>query len=129
MTARTRPLPPEVAALLTPLTPEVRALVTSLRAFVLATLPRADEIADPAARVIGYGYGPGYKGMVASIILSKSGAKLGLVRGASLPDPTRLLEGRGKVHRYIAFAPGETVARAEVKALVRAALAAWEARQ
>jgi hypothetical protein len=34
---------------------------------------------------------------------SKVGVELGVVRGAELPDPSRLLEGNGKVHRYIRF--------------------------
>jgi hypothetical protein len=78
----------------------VQTLARSARDFVLAALPDAVEI--PAkAKVIGYGYGPGYKHMVATLILSKGGVKIGLVQGASLPDPAALLKGAGKVHRYI----------------------------
>ena len=80
----------------------VQDLARAARAVVGEVLPDADEEVDPAGRVIGYGYG-GYKGLVCSIILSKSGVKLGVVGGASLPDPKGLLTGSGKVHKYIAL--------------------------
>ena len=76
--------PSAVAALLDPLSPEVRELALQVRGQVLATLPGATEIADAKARVIGYGYGAGYRGVVATIILSQKGVKLGLVNGAEL---------------------------------------------
>jgi hypothetical protein len=123
-----RKLPPDVLALLEPLYPDVRAVTERARELVLATLPRAMEIADPKARVIGYGYGPGYRDMVATLILSKHGVKLGLVGGAKLADPHGLLAGSGKVHRHIAFTEPGQVSRPAVKALLRAALHAWKAR-
>lgn len=122
------PPPPDVATLLEPLRPDVRALADRVRKLVLATLPRVTEIADRTARVIGYGYGPGYRDMVASIILSKQGVKLGLAEGARLPDPDGLLAGSDKVHRHIAFTEPRQVSQPAVKALLRAALAAWKAR-
>jgi len=51
--------------------------------------------------VVGYGYGPGYKGPVCTLILSKTGVKLGLPYAAALSDPDGLLEGTGKVHRFV----------------------------
>ena len=43
----------------------------------------------------------GLSGNVCTLILSKSGVKLGLVHGSELADPNGLLEGSGKVHRNI----------------------------
>ena len=121
-------LPAAVVALVASLDPHVRSLVLGVRELVLATLPGATEVPDAKARVIGYGYGTGYKDMVATIILSRKGVKLGLVQGASLDDPSGLLEGEGKVHRHIPFAePGE-IERPAVKALIRVAHAAWKER-
>jgi len=120
--------PPGVARLFESLDPKVRALAEKARTLVLATLPGAIELPDPKARVIGYGYGPGYKDMVATLILSKQGVKLGLVGGATLPDPEHLLEGSGKVHRYVAFAEPRQIDRPAVKTLLGRALAAWKAR-
>src|SRR4051794_352473 len=120
--------PPDVVTLLAYLRPEVRALAERARRLILAMLPNAVEIADQSARVIGYGYGPGYRDMVATLILSQKGVKLGLVGGASLPDPCRLLAGRGRIHRHIAFSEVKEVSQPAVKALVRNALAAWKVR-
>src|SRR3954454_15004298 len=82
-------------------TPDVAAVARALRARLLDDLPGTTEQPDGAANVIGYGHGAGYKGLVCTIILSKKGVKLGFYRGAELPDPDRLLEGAGKVHRYV----------------------------
>jgi hypothetical protein len=48
-----------------------------------------------------YAYGPGYRGIACTLILSKSGLKLGLPWGVSLPDSHNLLRGGGKVHRHV----------------------------
>ena len=66
--------------------------------------------------------------MVFTLILSKTGVKLGLVRGAELSDPNGLLEGSGKVHRYIQLRTEWDLDRAAVKQLVKAAHTAWKQR-
>jgi hypothetical protein len=120
--------PPDVARLLKTIPPDVAVLVARVRRLLLATLPKAIETPDQQARVIGYGYGPKYRDTVAVIILSKKGVKLGLVEGAHLSDPDELLAGKGKTHRHIAFTDESEVERPAVKALLRAALAAWKGR-
>ncbi len=52
---------------------------------------------------LGYNYCRGYKGTVATLILSKTGVKIGVPYGASLPDAMHLLAGAGKVHRHVAI--------------------------
>ena len=122
-------VPAEVQRLLDALPSSTRALALAVRKLVLATLPGdVIELADAKARVIGYGYGTGYRDMVATLILSKAGVKLGLAHGASLPDPSGLLEGSGKVHRYVAFTDLAHVGRPAVKTLLRSGLAAWRKR-
>ena len=118
----------DVEQLLDALPSTTRLLALGLRELVLATLPDAREIADPKARLIGYGYGTGYKDMVATIILSKAGVKLGLLNGATLDDPSGLLDGAGKVHRHIAFSEPGHVSRPGVKSLLQACLTAWRSR-
>ena len=54
---------------------------------MLDLIPDAKEVLDRSARVVGYGFGTGYKDTVCAIILSQKGVKLGLGEGASLPDP------------------------------------------
>jgi len=81
--------------------PGVQALAAEARRALRRWLPGVEEAADASALVIGYGHGPGYRGNVCTLILSKSGVKLGLAHGASLADPRGLLEGSGRVHRRI----------------------------
>ena len=50
-------------------------------------------------------------------------ANLGFFRGAELPDPRRLLEGRGKWMRHVKLRPGLPVDAAAVQTLVDAAYA------
>ena len=80
---------------------DVQILARQARKTLREWLPNAGEGADASARMIAYRYGPGYKGMVCTLILSKSGVKLGLVGGATLADPHGLLAGSGKVHRHV----------------------------
>ena len=80
---------------------DVQVLVHQARETLREWLPNVDEGVDASARMVAYRYGPGYKGMVCTLILSKSGVKLGLVKGAALADPHGLLAGSGKVHRHV----------------------------
>ena len=80
---------------------DVQILARQARKTLQAWLPKAVESVDESARMLAYRYGPGYKGMVCTLLLSKSGIKLGLVGGAALADPRGLLAGAGKVHRHV----------------------------
>ena len=73
--------------------PAVARLVLATRARVLAALPEVAETVDRPARMLAYGYGPGYGGMICTLIPSQKGVKLGLYRGSELSDPDGLLEG------------------------------------
>ena len=116
------------AELLASYPPAVQALALKARRLILKVLPGAEETVDASAPVLGYGYGAGYRGMVCTLILSKSGVKLGLVRGAELPDPSRLLEGSGRVHRYIRVETASDLEREGVRPLLTAAREAWRKR-
>jgi len=107
---------------------DVQALALEATRLIRRLLPDAEENADLSAGLISFGYGPGYKGMVCTLILSKSGVKLGLVRGSELNDPHGLLAGSGKVHRYIQMKSAADLRRPGVSALIRATHAAWRKR-
>src|SRR6185369_7579026 len=79
----------------------VQEVAHGLRELIKKAAPAVNEMVDAPARVIGYGHGDGYRGMICTIILSKMEVKLGIVGGASMPDPNGLLEGAGKKHRYV----------------------------
>lgn len=87
-----------------------------------------NEGVDLAAKLVSYSYGPGYKGTVCTLIMSKKGVKLGIPYGASLSDPAALLQGSGNVHRYVAFSSLEDVRRLEVRELAERAVEAWRRR-
>ena len=108
--------------------PGVQALAEAARKAVRKWLPGVAEEADASAPVIGYGYGAGYRGMVCTLILSKTGVKLGLVRGGDLEDPLGLLEGKGKVHRHVQLTGPSDLRKPGVRELVKRTHAAWKKR-
>ena len=91
-------------------------------------LPGAEEILDESAKLLGYGYGPGYKGLVCTLLLSKNGIKLGISHGSELPDPKQLMQGSGKVHRHVPLRTSADLKQPGLKPLLKAALAAWKHR-
>jgi hypothetical protein len=108
--------------------PEVRELTLASRRLIAAALPGAQETLDESAKVIGYGYGPGYKGVVCTLILSRSGVKIGIARAVELPDPRHLLQGTGKVHRYVPIVERADLEQVGLRPLLAAALTAWRRR-
>src|SRR4051812_2985051 len=111
----------EFDELLTGYSDNVREVALRVRKLILKTVPDANEMVDAPAREIGYGHGDGYKGMICTIILSKGGVKLGIVNGASLPDPNGLLEGAGKKHRYVVLNAAGDLKQKGVTELIKAA--------
>jgi len=122
------PIPVTIETFLAGYPPEVRELALAARALLDIALPRAEETLDESAKVIGYGYGPGYKGVVCTLILSQRGVKLGIARGAELPDPKQLMQGSGKVHRHVPLQTIADLKQPGLESLLKAALAAWHKR-
>jgi hypothetical protein len=106
----------------------VQALANQARRALLKLLTGAEESVDPSAAVLSYGYGPGYRGMVCTLILSKSGVKLGFVRGTEINDPNGLLEGSGKTHKYVQLHTASDLNGLGLKQLIKAARLAWQRR-
>lgn len=126
-------MPDEIASadvdrLISQYDPQVQKLINAARATLLAAFSGAAETADTKARLLGYSYGPGYKGTVATMILSKTGVKIGIPHGVSLPDPAHLLVGEGKVHRHVAVSDVAELEAPALRGLLKAALKAWKAR-
>jgi len=118
----------EIEELLSHYPERVRETAAAARALLTSVLPDIEEGADNTAKLIGYSYGPGYRGLVCTLILSKTGVKLGIFRGAELPDPKALMAGAGKVHRHVQLRSPADLKRPGLKALLQAALKAWRVR-
>ena len=104
---------------------ETANLARQLRNFLLKELKDIQEIPDEKLAIIGYGYGPGYNDLICTMMISKSGVKLGLNRGAALPDPQKLLTGTGKVHRFIIIKDDKTIHTPTLKKLIAETLKAY----
>ena len=106
----------------------VRDLALVLREFLLKQLKGVTEQVDVPANMVAYGYGPGYKDMICTMIPSKKGVKLGFYKGSELPDPAKLLAGSGKLHKYVEIKSGADVKSPALKALLSEALKAYKER-
>jgi hypothetical protein len=119
----------ETADFLAEYPPPVRDVALALRKTILAVIPDAREMLDRSSRIVAYGFGTSYADMICTIIPSKTGVKLGIVRGTALKDPHGLLEGSGKQHRYVALAKLSDLRRRGLKPLLGAAVRAWKDRE
>jgi hypothetical protein len=113
---------------LTTYDPAVAKLAQRTREFLLTNIPAVKEELDIPAKLISFSLGPGYKGAVNVILLSKKGVKLAFFKGAELPDPENLLEGTGKVHRYVVISDEKILKSKALKKLLTAAIKACKER-
>jgi hypothetical protein len=95
---------------------------------VKRALPGIAETVDTSRKLMFYRYGPGYNGLLCTLILSRTGLKLGIVRGAELRDPEGLLRGQGRVHRHVQLNEVADVKHQGLASLLRSALVAWRRR-
>lgn len=107
---------------------EVVELATNAISIIQQTLPKTIEFPDEKANIIGFGYSNKYIDLICTIILSQKGIKIGLNKGADLPDPHHLLQGTGKVHRYIQIYSVNDLDNPGVVKLLKAGDSAWKKR-
>ena len=100
------------------------------------------KYSDGPANIIGYGFGPGYKQLLCTIIpcklnrapnlkssnLKSKIRKLGFYKGVELPDPKKLLAGSGKVHQYVEIRTENDVKDRAIKKFLNEALKAYRKR-
>ncbi|NVN94932.1 MAG: DUF1801 domain-containing protein [Bacteroidetes bacterium] len=97
-----------------------------LRELLLASLPKITEQIDLTAKMIAYCYGQKYSELICVIIPSKKGLKLGFNRGVQLADPDKLLEGTGRISRYIKIKSEAQIKSITIKKLIETALIAYK---
>jgi hypothetical protein len=93
-----------------------------LREIIFANLPGIIEQLDISARVIGYCYGQKYSELICVIIPSKKGLKLGFNRSTELNDVNKLLEGKGKLTRYVVINTEKQIKSKALQKLLESAL-------
>ncbi len=91
-------------------------------------LKGVQQYPDAGAKVIGYGFGPGYKDTLCVLIPSKKMLKIGFYKGSELNDPSGLLKGSGKVHRYTEVHTLADLKQPALKTLLTDALKAYHDR-
>jgi len=102
--------------------------VFKLREILLENLPGIIEQIDIPAKMIAYCYGEKYSDMICTVIPSKKGLKLGFYKGNELPDPNQLLQGNGKISRYIQINSADQIKSADLKKILLSALIAYQQR-
>ncbi len=89
-----------------------------LRGVLIKNLPNIIEQIDIPAKMIAYCYGPKYSELLCTLIPSKKGLKLGFNWGIELPDPDKLLQGKGKISRYVEIESREQINSDAIKRLI-----------
>jgi hypothetical protein len=111
---------PTVDEFLESYSPAVREMALKARELVMSVAPELVEQIDVPGKLLGYGWDTTYAGTVCVIMPLKDSLNLGFARGASLPDPDKLLEGTGKRARHIKFRTLEALDAPAVRALLEA---------
>jgi hypothetical protein len=104
--------------------PNDQALVRSMRKALRKRLPTANELVYDNYNffVIGYCSSERPADCIVSIAAGANGVGLSFYRGATLPDPHKMLLGSGNQNRFIRIESAETLVRPEVEALIAAAI-------
>ena len=118
----------KIDAFLSQYNEDVLTNAIKLREVLLANLPGVIEQLDIPAKMIAYCYGQKYAEMICTIIPSKKGIKLGFYKGVDLPDPDNLLEGTGKISRYVEIKSAKQIKSPALKKLLANAFAAYKQR-
>ena len=105
--------------------PSHQTLIRAVRKALRKRFPTAYELAYDNYNFFVLGYGPTERPSecILSMTADANGVGLCFLRGASLPDPSGILQGSGNQTRFIRLESVSVLARPEVEALVTAAVA------
>jgi hypothetical protein len=121
--SKRRPPDPQLLGFLEAYDRHISELALALREIVLEQAPDASEsIYQVYTVAIWFGFSGKMKDMFCYIATSAGHVNLGFPRGASLPDPNRVLEGDGKTMRHIKFRSHRDVERPFVPHYIQAAM-------
>ncbi len=109
---------------LEPFMPEVQKISRSLRSLIFENAPDIFENIYPKMKVVRYGVeGNKLEGIVCHIAPLKAAVNFGLYHGVKLPDPSKLMEGTGKMLRHVKIKNTAEAESAALRSLLKAALA------
>ena len=118
-----RPPDPQLLGFLEAYDRHISEIALALREIILEEAPDASEsIYQVYTVAVWFGFSGKMKDMFCYIATNAGHANLGFPRGASLPDPSGVLEGDGKNMRHIKFASLEDVERSFVRRYIRTAM-------
>jgi hypothetical protein len=120
----TRPPDPKLLSYLAPYDPHIAKLTLALRELVLEEAPEAIEsIVKSYAVSIGFSFtGKPIKDGFCHVVAYSSHVNLGFNRGAQLPDPGKILEGKGKAIRHITIHNQRELERPILRRYLQAAI-------
>jgi hypothetical protein len=103
--------------------PKHQSLIRAVRKRLRKKFPTANELVYDNYNFFVIGYGPTERPSDAflSIAAAANGVGLCFIRGASLPDPQKVLSGSGKQTRFLRLASASVLERPEVKTLLQLA--------
>ena len=115
--------PAALIKFLKPYDREVQKLALDLRALVLEEMAPCHENIYDAYSAVAMGYGPTDRVSdgIFHIAVYTKGVNLGFNQGATLADPSGILEGTGKQIRHIKIRSQSDLARPELRGYVRRA--------
>lgn len=118
-----RPPDPQLLGFLEAYDRHISDLALALREIILEEAPDASEsIYQTYTVAIWFGFSGKMKDMFCYIATNRGHVNLGFPLGASLPDPSRVLEGDGKTMRHIKFRSQTDVERPFVRRYIQAAM-------
>lgn len=115
----------QLAGFIAKFEPEMARRIRAVRASLRKRLPTANEIVYDNYNFFVIGYSPTLRpsDTIVSLAANAKGVGLAFYHGATLPDPSGVLQGAGIQNRFIRLPDVATLARPEVEALIAAAIA------
>lgn len=105
--------------------PKHQVLIRAMRKVLRKRMPSANELVWDNYNffVVGYSATERPSDSIVCIAAAANGVGLSFYRGATLPDPQKILLGSGAQNRFLRFESAKTLALPDVAALIDAAIA------
>ncbi len=101
---------------------EIRDLTLAARSLIFEIFPSALEQVDLPSRLLAYGTSAKYADTEFTLMPQAKWVNLGIYRALELPDPQKLLQGTGKLHRHVKLHDLTDLKSHALRALLQAAV-------